>query len=56
MTEHVDIDQYKHFGYDIRFDRHGIFSFPGIEFGRNVIIFGVDISSSPHTDNKKKIF
>ena len=22
--------------------------------GRNVIIFGVDVSSSPHIDNKKK--
>ena len=54
MTKHADIDQYKYFGYDIGFDRHGIFSFPGIEFGRNVIIFGVDISSSPHIDNKKK--
>ena len=24
------------------------------EVGRNVIIFGVDISSSPHIDNNKK--
>ena len=26
------------------------------EVGRNVIIFGVDMSSSQHIDNKKKIF
>ena len=26
----------------------------GNEIGRNVIIFGVDTSSSSHTDNKKK--
>ena len=32
----------------------GTFGFPAIGFARNVIIFGVDISSSPHTDNKKK--
>ena len=24
------------------------------EVGRNVVIFGVDMSSSPHIDNKKK--
>ena len=26
----------------------------GDEVGRNVIIFGIDISSSPHIDNKKE--
>ena len=31
-----------------------IFSFPGTGLGRNVIIFGVDMSSSTKTDNKKK--
>ena len=31
------------------------FSFPGgIGFGQNIIIFGVDMSSSAHIDNKKK--
>ena len=30
------------------------FSFPGSGFGQNVIIFGVDASSSAHIDNKKK--
>ena len=28
----------------------------GNEIGRNVIIFGVDMSSSPHIHNKKKKF
>ena len=28
----------------------------GDEVERNVLIFGVDMSSSPHIDNKKKIF
>ena len=32
----------------------GTFGFPAIGFGRDVIIFGVDISSSAHADNKKK--
>ena len=30
------------------------FSLPGNRFGQNVIIFGVDMSSSADIDNKKK--
>ena len=50
LTKHVDIDQYKYFGYGIEFDRKDKFSF-GNGFGRKGIIFGVDISSSVHVDN-----
>ena len=32
----------------------GTFGFPAIGFARDVIIFGVDMSSSPHINNKKK--
>ena len=53
LTKHVDIDQYKYSGYGIGFDRKGQFSF-GNGFGSNLLIFGVDISSSVHIDNKKK--
>ena len=53
MTKHVDIDQYKYSSYGIGFDRKGEFSF-GNGFGRNCIIFRVDMSSSVHVDNKKK--
>ena len=35
------------------FDRKGSNSI-GNEVGRNVIIFGIDMSSSLHTDNKEK--
>ena len=55
LTKHPDIDQYKYSRYGIRFDRKGIFS-PGNEIGRNAIIFGFIMSSSPNIDNKKKIF
>ena len=41
-------------GYGIGFDRKSSFSFPSGEFGQNVIIFGVDMSSSVHVGNKKK--
>ena len=53
LTKHVDIYQDKYSGYGIGFDRKGFFSI-GDEVGRNVIIFGVDMISSSHIDNKKK--
>ena len=53
LTKNVDIDQYKYSGYGIDFDRKGQFSF-GNGFVRNCIIFGADMSSSVHVDNKKK--
>ena len=53
MAKNADIDQYKYSGYGIGFDRKGEFSF-GNGFGRNCIIFAVDMSSSVHVDNKKK--
>ena len=46
---------YGYSGYGIGFDRKTVFSFPaGVGFGQNAIIFGVDVSSSAHIDNKKK--
>ena len=53
LSKHADTDQYKYSGYGIGFDRKGEFTF-GNAFGRNYIIFGVDMSSSVHVDNKKK--
>ena len=51
LTKNVYIDEYKYSGYGIGFHRKGFFSF-GNGSGRNVIIFGVEMSSSPHIDNK----
>ena len=56
LTKHADIDQYKYHGYGVSFDRKGEFSFCSRRFGRNVIIFGADISSCVHANNKTKIF
>ena len=53
MTKNADINRYKYSGYGIRFYRHGIFSFLGTGLGRNVIIFGVDMSSFAHVNNNK---
>ena len=56
MTKNADIDKYGYSGYGNGFDRKSAFSFPGgAGFGQNVIIFGVDMSSSAHIDNKKDI-
>ena len=54
LTKNADINKYKYSGYGIGFDRHGSFSSPGIRLSRNVIIFGVNMSSSKKIDNKKK--
>ena len=53
LTKNSDIDKYKYSGYGNGFDRRGKFSF-GNGFGQNVIIFGADMSSFIHVDNKKK--
>ena len=54
LTKNAHIDKYGYSGYGIGFDRRGRFSFPGGGFGQNVLISGVDMSSSAHIDNKKK--
>ena len=56
LTKNADIDKYGYSGYGIGFDRRSRFPFPGGGFGQNVLIFGVEISSSAHIDNKKKTF
>ena len=54
LNKKGDIDKYKYSGHGIGFDGRGTFWFPSVGFGCNVIIFGVDMSSSVHDDNKKK--
>ena len=51
LTQNAGIDKHGCSGY---VHRHGGFSFPGTGLGRNVIIFGVDMSSSTKIDNRKK--
>ena len=47
------VDQYKYSGYGNGFDRKGEFSFGSRRFGRNCIIFGADMGSSSHANNRK---
>ena len=56
LTKNSDIDKYEYSGYGIGFDGRGIFLFPGGGYDQNVLIFGADLSSSPHFDNKKKTY
>ena len=53
LTKNADIDKYGYSGYGIGFDRNTSFSVRN-EIGKNVIIFGVDMSSSAKIDNRKK--
>ena len=54
LTKNADIDKYGYSDYGIGFDRHGSFSFPGTGSGENLMIFGVDMSTSTNIDSRKK--
>ena len=54
LTKNVDIDKYKYFGHGIGFDSTGSFSHPSGGYGKDVIIFGADMSSSAHANNKTR--
>ena len=54
VTKNADIGKYKYFGYGIGFDRRGAYLLPSSRFGRNLMIFGVDMRSSVHVDDKGK--
>ena len=53
-TKNADIEKYKYSDYGIGFDRRSSFSFTIGGFGQNMLIFGADMSSSIHIDNKGK--
>ena len=51
ITKDVDTSNYKYSGYGICFDGKSDFSFGNITNGKNVTIFGADMSSSSHANN-----
>ena len=54
MTKNADPDSYSYSRYGIGFNARGRSSLSeGSGFGKNVIIFGVDNSSSVHAGNRK---
>ena len=54
LTKNADMEKYKYSGYGIGFDGRSSFLFLSGGFGQNILIFGADMSSSIHIDNKKK--
>ena len=52
LTKNADFDKYGYSGYGTGFHRRSSFSFPGVGFGQNVLIFAVDMSFSVNIDNK----
>ena len=50
LTKNADDDKYGYSGYGIGFDRESSFTFPGGEFGQNVLIFGAYTSSCTNID------
>ena len=54
LTKNADPDKYNYSGYDTGFDSRSEFSFTDEGMGKNVIIFGADMSLSVHIDNKNK--
>ena len=53
FTKNADPGKYKYSSYSIGFDSHSEVSFTAGSMGEN-IIFGADMSSSVHIDNKNK--
>ena len=54
LTKNANTNKYSYSGYGIGFDSRSVFSVPKFDWGKNVIIFGVDMSSSVHANNKNK--
>ena len=57
LTKNSDTNKYKYRGYSgcsIGFNLRSEFALPDWNMRRNVIVFGVDMSSSVHADNKKR--
>ena len=54
LAKNADSDKCVYNSYGIGFDSRSEFSLPDGSVGKNVIIFGVDMNSSVHIDNKKK--
>ena len=54
VTKHDDPDKCKYSGWGIGFDSKRSYTHRDGEYGKNVIIFGADMSSSKLANNKTK--
>ena len=53
ITKNSDLDKYKYISYNKGFDSRSEFLFTDKSYGKNVIIFEADMSSSVHIDNEE---
>ena len=54
LAKNVDPDKYEYINYDIGFISRSQFSWANGNWGKNIIIFSADMSSSVHDYNEKK--
>ena len=54
LNKNVDHDKYSYSGYGIGLVCRSHFSYPRFDWGKNVVVFGVDNNLSMHTDNNGK--
>ena len=54
LTKNADPNKYSYSGYGIGFDSRSHSSVPNFDWGKNAIIFAVDMSSSVYANNKNK--
>ena len=54
LTKNADSDKYSSSGYRLGFLSPALVSYSGFDWGRKVVIFGVDNSSPVDLDSKKK--
>ena len=55
LTKNPDPDKYSYSGYGIGFDSRSLFSVPNFDWGKNVLIFGVEIVHQCICIRKKKV-
>ena len=54
ITKNTDLNKYSYSGYGTEFDSRSLFSIPNFRWSKNAIIFGVDMTSSVHVNDKNK--
>ena len=54
INKNPDPNKYSYSGYRIGFDSCSLFSIPSFDWGKNAIIFGVEMSSSVHANKRNK--
>ena len=54
LTINNDLDKYRYSWYGTEFNKRSQFSWLNGSWGKNSVIFGLDISSPVHVDNKTK--